>query len=337
MFLAEEVLWTFGGIWGAIALFTIGLILIIKGGDYFVDAAVWTADELRIPKFLIGATVVSFATTLPELLVSVIAVGSSNFALAVGNAVGSVTANTGLILSLSAIFVMPKIDKKEFGIKGSIILAVGLIMLGFSLFPINFENHLFGIIPSLILFAILGFYVWFTIKNAKETIGNKENNEVKEKPTKKVVLINIIKFIVGALGIVIGAQLLKDNAVVIARGMNISEGIIGITIVAIGTSLPELVTTITAIRKKQGELGVGNIIGANIIDLVLILPICSFISGGNLVIVPQSYILDMPFLILISLVAIIPSIFNKKLKRWQGIVMMSLYAIYITLAAIYFI
>lgn len=325
----------------AIALFIVGLVAIIKGGDFFVDAAVWMADVLNMPKFLIGATVVSLATTLPELLVSIFAVAQGNNTMAIGNAVGSVTANTGLILALSAIFVSGRVQKKEFGVKSLFILVTGVILLVAGLIPNANGEHIFGLIPSIVLAVILVAYVIVTIKFAKMDAENNKEEKVevveKVKPTKKVIIINIIKFVVGAAGIVIGAQLLVNNATVIAHELHVSDGIIAITIVAIGTSLPELVTTVTSIVKKQGELGVGNVIGANIIDLVLILPICSFISGGNLIVNSQAYILDLPALLIITLIAVVPAIITGKFHKWQGFTMLGLYITYVVLAAVFFV
>lgn len=328
--------WTFGGIYGAIFLLIVGLILIIKGGDFFVDASTWMADELKVPKFLIGATIVSFATTLPELLVSVIAVINGQNDMAIGNAVGSVTANTGLILAIGAIFISARVNRKDFGIKGLLIIITAVILFVFCL------TGKFGIIPSILLLIIFVIHITLTIISAKkkdkdvEKVMEIAEEITEEKTTKKEIVANILKFIFGAAGIIIGANLLIDNATILATSIGISEGIIAITIVAVGTSLPELVTTITAIVKKQGELGVGNVIGANLIDLVLILPICSFISGGNLIVSKQTYILDIPMVLLISLIAVIPTVINKKFSKIQGIIMLLLYVIYIILAAVFF-
>lgn len=311
----------------AVLLLAIGLVLIIKGGDFFVDASVWIAEVLKMPKFLIGATIVSLATTLPELLVSTIAVISGNNEIAIGNAVGSVTANTGFILALSAIFIGATINRKEFGIKSSLIVLAGVILFAFSL------SGKFGILPSILLLLIFIYYIYNVIVSAKQKEeANKEENAEQPKKDKKTVTIHILKFIFGIIGIVVGAQLLVDNATLVAKAIHVSDEIIAITIVAIGTSLPELITTITAIVKKHGDLSVGNIIGANIIDLVLILPVCSFISGGNLIINDQSRYLDMPALLVISLVAIIPTLFTKKFSKVQGICMLVLYLLYIVLA-----
>ena len=163
----------------------------------------------------------------------------------------------------------------------------------------------------------------------KETIEATDNEEVDGKK----VIANIVKFVIGAAGIVLGADLLVENAKVVASALGVSDGIIAITIVAIGTSLPELITTITSIVKKQGDLGVGNIIGANIIDLVLILPICSFISKGNLIVEPQSMLLDAPFCLAISLIAVVPAFILKKFTKLQGFILLAVYLLYIVLAA----
>ncbi len=315
-------------IWLAVLLLAVGIVLIVKGGDFFVDASVWVAEVLKMPKFLIGATIVSVATTLPEMIVSVIAVSGGNYAISIGNAVGSVTANTGLILAISAIFVGGVIERRDFGIKAILIMAATIIIFIFGL------SGTFGILPSILLLAILIYYMYETAASAKRSVSTIEEKEVvKEKIDAKKIIINILKFILGAAGIVLGADLLVENAKLLASAIGVSDGIIAITIVAIGTSLPELITTITSITKKQGDLGVGNIIGANIIDLVLILPICSFISNGQLIIEPQSMFLDIPASLVISLVAVVPTLIFKKFTKVQGFALLTLYIVYIILAA----
>lgn len=331
----------------AVILLVVGLILIIKGGDWFVDAAVWMSNALHIPKFLIGATIVSVATTLPEMIVSIMdtcnAVNmakaglSPDFSIAVGNAVGSVTANTGLILALSAVFVSGDVERKEFLPKAVLIIAAGLILMFFSFdgqFGVkSITNPWISQIPCYLLLIVFGFYMYQNIVTAKSSSANKEEDKGEEKES---AFKNILLFIIGTAGIVLGADLLVENAKVVALACGVSNGIIGITLVAIGTSLPELITTITSIVKKQNELGVGNIIGANIIDLALILPICSFITGGQLVIVDQSRFLDMPALLLVSLIAVVPTVIFKKFHRWQGFALLVVYATYITLAVVLF-
>ena len=153
-----------------------------------------------------------------------------------------------------------------------------------------------------------------------EKAANAERGE-KERATRRSVIVNIVKFVLGAAGIVIGADLLVDNASLLASLCGVSDRVISVTIVAIGTSLPELVTTLTAIVKKQASLSAGNIIGANIIDLTLILPVCAVISGGTLPVVGTVGVLDMPACLIIGAVACIPTIITKKFSRWQGILL----------------
>ena len=315
----------------AIILLIVGLVCIIKGGDFFVDASVWVAEVLKMPKFLIGATIVSIATTLPEMIVSIIAVVEGNLAISVGNAVGSVTANTGLILAISAIFVSCSVERRDFGIKSILIIASTLIILLFTIF----DNGKFGYIPSILSIIVLIYYMYETAISAKKNQKNTEDSDktIRERVSSKTIALNICKFVAGAAGIILGADLLVSNASFVASEIGVSDGIIAITIVAIGTSLPELITTITSIVKKQGDLGVGNIVGANIIDLTLILPVCSIISGGNLVVEPQNLLLDIPACLIISAVAVIPALIFKKFTKIQGVILLVLYITYVVLAA----
>ena len=303
----------------AVILFVIGLVLIVKGGDVFVDAATWIAEATGIPKFIIGATVVSFATTLPELLVSSIAAAKGQNDMAIGNAVGSVTANIGLIMSISVLCMPAVIKRSSVAIKGSLmILAVA------ALFAFSYDLDL-NLWQSIIMIAIFAVFMIPGKKSLSADSGEVEKTE----HTGKQMALNIVKFLIGAAAVVVGADLLVDDGTVIARHLGVSEAIIGVTIIAIGTSLPELVTTLTAVAKKQSELSIGNIIGANIIDLTLILPICAFLSGGTLTVGKQSAFLDMPVCLLVIAIAIIPTLIFKKLSRWQGALMVCIYIGYV--------
>ena len=304
----------------------IGLVLIIKGGDWFVDAAAWMAEVSGIPKLIVGATVVSFATTMPELLVSVFAASKGNVDVSIGNAVGSVTANTGLIMALSLIFIPSVIKRKDYLFKSVMMLAAGAL-----LFALSFTGEM-KMIPSLLLLVLFFVFMWDNLKNALDTMEkNKEAGitDSKQKQTGSTVAKNIVKFIIGIAAIVIGARLLVDNGTLLAQMLGVSDRIIAVTIIAIGTSLPELVTTVTAIIKKQSELSVGNIIGANIIDITLILPVSALVSGGSLTAESRASVLvDMPVMIFIGAVALIPSLITKKFSRWQGILLLVLYLTY---------
>ncbi len=305
-----------------IIMFILGLFFIVKGGDIFVDAATWIAEATGIPKFIIGATVVSFATTLPELIVSAIAASKGQNDMAIGNAVGSVTANVGLIMSISILCMPAFVKRKEVAFKGMLMIAAVAAL------SILANNLSLSVAESIVLIAIFAIFMIENIITGKASIID-EDGDGKPDVNGKALLKNIIKFIIGAAGIVVGADLLVDDGTVIARHLGVSEAIIGVTIIAVGTSLPELVTTITAIVKKQSELSIGNIIGANIIDLTLILPICAFISNGSLPVGKQSAYLDVIICLLVILIAIIPTIIFKKLSRWQGALMICLYIGYV--------
>ena len=274
-----------------IVLFAVGLICIIKGGDLFVDAATWIAEASGIPKFIIGATVVSFATTMPEMLVSVFSAFEGNADIAVGNAVGSVTANTGLIMCLS--------------------------------------------LESIIIMLVFVGFMVESILAAKREQGSEATDE-RPSTDGKSVAINIGKFVLGAAAIVLGAQLLIDNGSALAVMIGVPDSVIAATMIAIGTSLPELVTTITAIRKKQSSLSVGNIIGANIMDLTLIMPLCALLQGKPLAVENQGMLLDVPACLVVSAAAMIPALVCGKFKRWIGVLIGVLYIAYLVVMFTYF-
>lgn len=312
-----------------IFLFILGIVLIVKGGDYFVDAAVWMAEASGIPKFIIGATVVSFATTLPELLVSVMAAIDGKTDMAIGNAVGSVTANIGLIMAISVIFIPIAVKRKSFAFKPLLMIAAVAALL---LFSMRGKLTLTGAVVILCLFAV---FIIENIRSAKTGMGTE--SEKKGKSTGRETAAGIAKFIAGTAGIVIGARLLVDNGSEIAKMLGVPEAIISVTVIAIGTSLPELVTTITAIVKKQANLSVGNIIGANIIDLTLIMPVCSIIKGGSLEVNAQSMRLDLPACAAVCCLSVLPPLITGRFRRWQGFVLLGVYAAYIAVLMIFFI
>ena len=336
-------------------LFIVGLVLIIKGGDWFVDSASWIAEVLGVPKFVIGATIVSIATTLPEMIVSIQATAKGNVDMAAGNAIGSVTANTAMIMGLFIVCMPFAIKRKEFAPKACMMFgASALLMLG-CIFTEKREMQFAGetgmyySLSTIGLIALIAVFIIFFIENfismknnqvqiepSPENIGIQEEDNIvptKEKATGKDWTKNLIFFALGAAGIVIGANLLVDKGTLIAQSLNVPQRLISVIAIAIGTSLPELVTTITALRKKVGALSVGNILGANIIDLALILPICSFVSMGKgtgaLAVSANSVEIDMLVCLIAIAVAIIPTIITQKFQRWQGIVMLAGFLAYV--------
>lgn len=321
-----------------ILLFVVGIIFIVKGGDFFVDAASWIAEVSGIPKLIIGATIVSVATTLPELLVSLIASSQGKVDMAVGNAVGSVTANTGLIMALSLLFMPSVINRKDFYGKSSyLILAVALTLIAGLTGGVNVW---FSIALLLIFVVFLVENVMLARKNEvpvslNENDPNSLQNTAKTvKKDKKTIIINIVKFVLGVAGIVFGADFLVDSATEIALYIGVSERIIGVTIVAVGTSLPELVTTITAIVKKQSDLSVGNILGANILDMTMIMPLCAIVSGATLPISFSSTVIDVSACLLVGLIAVVPMLISSKFSKWQGGVLLAVYVGYLVVTCI---
>ena len=222
-------------------LFIVGIVLIVKGGDWFVDGAVWVAEVTKIPKFIIGATIVSLATTLPEIIVSTIAAveghgilvseagnymaaSQDKVGMAIGNGIGSVVCNTAMILALSVIFTPIAIKRKEFAPKSMLLVAAVTALFVFSF------NGSFTVAGAIVLLLIFILYIIENIRSAK----NQPSESDTESPNtdKKSVTLNILRVIGGAAGIVIGSQLLVNNGSKIAAAWGVSEAIIGVTIVA---------------------------------------------------------------------------------------------------------
>ena len=314
-----------------VLLFAAGLVCIIKGGDLFVDAASWIAEASGIPKFIIGATIVSFATTLPEMLVSVFAALEGNADIAVGNAVGSVTANTGLIMCLSLVCMTCLMERRQFGVKACLLLAAILSLFGFT------RDGRLSVAEGLLVLVIFAGFLAESLISARREQGTERKAEG-ERPavSGKTVAGNIVKFVLGAAGIVLGAQLLIDNGSAIASLLGVPDAIIAATMIAIGTSLPELVTTLTAIRKKESSLSVGNIIGANIMDLTLILPLCSLILGKSLPVQSQGMLLDIPACLVICAAVLVPALWKGKFQRWMGFLAGGLYIVYLAVMLLCF-
>ena len=306
-------------IWVELLLFVIGLVLIAKGGDLFVDAASWIAEVSGIPKFIVGATIVSLATTLPEMIVSVMAAVEGKVDMAVGNAVGSVTANTALIFAIAVLFMTVELTRRQYLTKSVILIASSAVVL---LASLTGQFQFWG---TIVLFLLFFAFIFENVKQAKLEMHDAEKPEFSGKELTK----NLVMFVLGAAGIVVGSRLLVDSGSAIAAYLGVPESIIAVTLVAVGTSLPELVTTITSIIKKQSSLSAGNIIGANIIDLCLILPLCDLVSAEKLPISHQSIVLDMPVCLLVVVTCVLPMLLRQKSSKVQGAVLLVLYIGYL--------
>jgi len=311
-----------------LAIFLAGIILIVKGGDYFVDAASWIAEASGIPKLIVGATIVSLATTLPEMLVSVMAATQGKTDMAIGNAVGSVTANLGLIMAISVICMPVRIRRGDYLLKSILMLAAAGIVVA------SGRRGQAALGPSLLLLAVFAAFLFENLRSARQSMrygGVGELGLFRAPPARREVLFHCLKFTVGAMGVILGADLLVDSGGALARLAGVSERVIGVTIVAVGTSLPELVTTVTAVAKKQSALSIGNILGANILDLTLILPLSGLIAGKPLPISAASAQIDLPACLLVGGIAVIPAMLSARFRRWQGAALLAVYGVYLAL------
>lgn len=304
-------------VWLVLALIA-GFLLIIYGGDAFVDSAIQLARITKIPPMVIGATVVSVGTTLPELCVSLIAAGEGQTATAIGNAAGSPLCNTALILALILAFATATISRRQIVPKICILFASLIAIVLFCL------DKKIGLIEAIILLAIfVGYFVYCIVDAVRHPAKELD------KPTKKLWLI-IVLLVVGAIGIAIGANLLVDSVSGIAGKMGVSEQIISLTVVALGTSLPELVTAITSLKKSNPELSMGNIVGANIINLTLVMGLSSIIAHGIDVSGDFVTLIVSLLIVIVSLVIVAVPVFVKgRTYRFQGISLLAIYTAYL--------
>ena len=311
-----------------ITLFMLGLVLIIKGSDWFVDSTIWIARTLNIPEFIIGATLVSICTTLPELLVSTGAALHGDTSMALGNAVGSVACNTGLILGTVIVFSMPKLHHRNAISLKSTFISAALASYLIIAFIFGEFNYIVGII-FLLMSALFVYYNYYEARKYRE---NQEQLHDADK-SRKTVIRNIVLFVFGLTLTIIGAQLMVIYGEKIAISFKVPSIVIGVTMTALGTSLPELVTAITALRKKAASLSIGNIFGANILNLTLVL-------GGTSIIKPividrNALTFHLPIILGITLIAAVSTmILKKKYPRLIGILLLISYFSYVTLTAV---
>lgn len=300
-------------------LLGLGIVLVVYGGEWFVKSSLVIAKKTKIPEIVIGVTIVSFATTLPELIVSVISAASGSYGLSVGNVAGTVICNTALICGVSLSSYKLFFDSKEKTFKYYFLIAVNLLFFIFCL------DMNIGVFDGL-LFLI--FNIVFFVLNTLDAKSNKykcdSNTEIVNMSSGKTAWL----FILGIIGIGAGAVLLVKGAIDLARLAGISETFIGLLIVGFGTSIPELATAISAIKRKAIGLTIGNIIGANIINITMITGICGIVSGG-LPLSLQTLYFSVPVLILASLILVLPIIIKRQTYKWQGISLLVIYILYV--------
>ena len=333
----------------ALICLVVSIAVIVKGGDVFVSAASWMAEVSGVPKLIVGATIVSLATTLPEMLVSAFSAVSARATgdaayidMSIGNAVGSVTANTGLILAIALIFMAGAIKRKEYLLKSCLFIGSAVVIAAFGV------TGKLGLIPNLILLVIFAAAMTENVLGAVRQVraGKAAQTEgadgveldpdlARPESSGRLWVKNVLLFLLGAAAIGIGANVLVNSAEYVAKAAHVPERVIAVTVLAVGTSLPELVTTVTAVVKHEMSLSAGNIIGANIIDMTLIMPVCGLISGQALPVTKQVGRIDLPATLLVALVALIPALFKKKFMKWQGFALLGLYVAYLVLTCFF--
>ncbi|MDK2835201.1 MAG: cation:H+ antiporter [Methanolobus sp.] len=300
--------------------------MITKGADWFVESAVSISEKSGIPKIIVGATIVSFATTSPEFAVSVTAVYMGHVDLSVGNAVGSAICNIGLVLGLIIAIRAIDVDKHGFVRKGAFMLISGLLLILTTL-----DEVLSSFDGILLLLVFVGF-MYYNYK-LQRAVFDGEGNKRERTPLldmKKDLLL----FVTGALMVVLGSRILVDAGIAVAEWLGVPQMLIGLTLVALGTSLPELITAVSSTLKGHQDISIGNILGANIMDITLILGVSSQIS--YLKIQKQSIMYDFPAMLLIMVLLVIFGITRRKLERWEGGLLLGVYLAYIAGLFIYF-
>lgn len=307
-----------------VLLFIVGLLCLIKGGDWFVDGATGIARRFHVPELLIGATVVSIGTTLPEVMVSTTSALTGHGEIAYGNAIGSVICNAALIAAITIAVRPGKVDPKTLKTPVAFFFAAAAIYC--------IAAYVFGKFTRVMGFIMLAMFVAYMVVNVlqmkKATVVDAETSEEEEMSLARTLILLVL----GAVLIAVGANLLVDNGTLIAQALGVPESVIALTFVALGTSLPELVTAITSLAKGHSDLSLGNVVGANVFNLVLVsgvsvslapftIPQNSTLFGIN-----SSLVLELPVMLAVMLILTVPALVKGKLNRGQGILLLAIYA-----------
>ena len=308
-----------------VLLFIVGLLFLIKGGDWFVDGASALARRFHLPELLIGATVVSIGTTLPEVMVSTMSALSGHGEIAYGNAIGSVICNAALIAAITIAVRPGKVDPKTLKIPVLFFFAAAAVYCvaayGFG----KFTRPM-----GLIMLAMFVAYMAANVIQMKNAPAEQHDDEEEAMPLPKMLVL----LVAGAVLIAVGANLLVDNGTLIAQALGVPESVIALTFVALGTSLPELVTAITSLIKGHSDLSLGNVVGANVFNLVLVsgvsitlapftVPQSATIFGMN-----SSLVLELPVMLAVMVLLTVPALLKGKLSRVQGVALLVIYAVF---------
>ena len=310
-----------------ILLFLLGFVMLIKGGDWFVDGAVGIAHRFHLPELLIGATVISIGTTLPEVMVSAQAALEGNAGISYGNAIGSVICNTSLIAALTVAIRPGAINRKTLILPTASFFVAAVLYAGLAYTTGRFQRWN-GILFLALFVLYMAITVW-QMKKHPESAADAEEEDA-GKPMELWQEIGLL--VLGAAVIAVGARLLVDNGTKIAQWLGVPDSVIGLTMVALGTSLPELITAITSLIKGHSALSLGNVIGANLFNIVLVsgaaitispfaIPAEKLLGGMN-----ASLVVDIPVMLGVMALLCLPALKTGKLQRWQGIALLCVYA-----------
>ena len=367
----------------SVLLFAVGLVLLIKGGDWFVDGATGIAKRFNLPDIVVGATVVSIGTTLPEVMVSTTGALAGSGAMAYGNAIGSIICNTALIAAISITCNPGPVNVKSMRTP-AIFFFMSAALYCFAAYVLGFFPRWMGFVMLTIFVCYMLLTVRNGLKNPDAAVDEEDEEESSGMPWAGLILIGVVALLIALSGnffvatpvwfaavmsviavgfllfgdklfkasdvtrqlwmelillvagagiIAVGADLLVEHGQVIALGLGVPETVVALLFVALGTSLPELVTTITSLKKGRASLGVGNVIGANVFNLVLV-------SGVSVTLAPfavpaentllntglnLSLVLDIPVMLGVMALMIVPAFAAKKLSRWQGSLLLAIY------------
>ena len=298
----------------AVVLLAAGFVMLIKGADWFVDGSAGIAARFGIPQLVIGLTIVAMGTSAPEAAVSITAAMSGNAGITIGNVIGSNILNVLLILGITAVIITVPVQRStvKWEMPFMHVITIVLAVLGMS-------DGKITRIEGIILWALFLVYLLYLLRMAKKN-GNDEEEE-KQLPLWKQLLMLAI----GIIGIVLGSDLTVDNATIIAETLGMDDRLIGLTIVAFGTSLPELVTSVTAAKKGKADIAIGNIVGSNIFNILFVVGTTALITP---VVFKTGFLIDSAVALAAGLVLWFGVMKDRKLKRPIGIVMLAAYSVY---------
>jgi len=302
-------------------LIVIGLVLLILGGNWLLKSAVGFSLRLNIPKIVIGMTVVSFATSAPELIVSVKSALNNHADIAFGNVIGSNIANLGLVLGITILISTISVEKSFYKTDWPVMIISSLLLYGFIAFDGVLQRY-----EGIILFSFLVIFLIYLLRFQKTAVVDEMPEDDEELPLHKIVLF----FIIGGVALWGGSELLIDGAIGMAKNFNVSERVIGITIVSIGTSIPELAASIIAVLQKEKAISLGNLIGSNVFNILAVLGVTSMITP--ITITDQGLLTNDIFWMLGISFLVFPLVFapaKMKLSWKEGLILLSLYVVFI--------